>query len=213
MAVGNDFVIPHSWAEDFPELSEWAGSHAFWKVVHTAGFEPIITIESRVRVERVEFSRTRFFDLAAKFKIDVAADISEDFWNFVYANGSDEMAGLVSHGSVGIDADKAAAAETMLDMSTEPVPDNPSSFPPIAVRRGPVRVDDSLDLLLHDQVGVVTPVGNASSSPTRRRSDAASGVESYRSPHHPTRGPSLSSTLGEAPRCRTATYIAQRQVT
>ena len=35
VAVGNDFVIPHSWAEDFPELSEWAVANAYWKIVHT----------------------------------------------------------------------------------------------------------------------------------------------------------------------------------
>ena len=82
VAVGNYFVIPHSWAEDFSELSEWAGCNAYWKVVHTAGFEPLITIESRVRVERVEFSRARFLELIEQFRIDAASEISEDFWRF-----------------------------------------------------------------------------------------------------------------------------------
>ena len=141
VALGNQFVVPWNWAEDFPELEEWSGAHAFWKVVHTAEFEPLITLESRVRVERVEFSRTRFLDLAARFKIDVAVDISESFSNLVFANGSDEMAGLVPDESVGLDADKAAAAKTILEMSAEPPPDVPSSFPPVRPARGPVRVD------------------------------------------------------------------------
>ena len=54
--MGNTFVVPKSWADDYPELSEWVGSNAYWKVVHTTGFEPLVTLESRVRAERVDFS-------------------------------------------------------------------------------------------------------------------------------------------------------------
>ena len=54
MAVGNFFVVPRSWEEDFPELAEWVGANAYWKVVHTSGFEALVTLESRVRAERIE---------------------------------------------------------------------------------------------------------------------------------------------------------------
>ena len=87
MALGNTFVVPWSWAEDFPKLAEWAGANAYWKVVHTAGFEPFITLEARVRMERVEFSRARFLELVARFRIDVPIEVSSDFWQLVQANG------------------------------------------------------------------------------------------------------------------------------
>ena len=85
VAVGTFFVVPRSWSEDYPELAEWVGANAYWKVVHTSGFEPLVTLESRVRAERIEFSRARFLELSDKFRLDNSTNLPEDFWNLLHA--------------------------------------------------------------------------------------------------------------------------------
>ena len=70
-------------------------------------------------MERVDFSRARFLELLELFKIDAASEISEEFWKFVLANGSDRLAGLLPDEPVDSDVDKVAAAEAMVGMSLD----------------------------------------------------------------------------------------------
>ena len=184
MAVGNYFVVPRSWSEDYPELAEWAGANAYWKVVHTSGFDAMVTLESRVRAERVEFSQARFLELSDKFRLDNSSNLSADFWNLVHANGNDVMAGLQPDDPATHDAQDAEAAEAMVGLrSASPVPGNPGTFPPVGSPRVQVVMDDSIDLLLQEQLGSGTPLRSASLSASRRRSEAAESTR--RRPQRP----------------------------
>ena len=94
------------------------------------------------------------------------------------------MAGLLPDGSAVHDVEDAEAAEAMVGLRmVSPVPAVPGSFPPVATPRGQVRMDDSIDLLMQEQLGTGTPVRSASVSASRRRSEAAESTR--RRPQRP----------------------------